>query len=94
MESCGQQQPGAGPPTAPGTALALLPARGLRVEQALQAVELQEPGEDDDAALSHRPPGDVALVGLQEEEVGPFPHPGKVVEPPHVEDVVLQLLGA
>lgn len=85
---------GAGPATAPGTALALPSARGLRVEQALQAVELQEPGEDDDAALSHRPPVDVALVGLQEEGIGPFPHPGEVVEPPHVEDVALQLLGA
>lgn len=33
--------------------LALLPAGGLHVEEALQEVELQDPGEDDDTALSH-----------------------------------------
>lgn len=78
----------------PCPVLALLAARGLRVEKALEEAELQHPGEDDDAALGHRPPVDVVVVGLQEEGVGPFPHPGEVVEAPHVEGVDLQPLDA
>lgn len=66
----------------------------MHIEEALQEVELQHPREDNGAALSHRPPVDIVVVGLQEEGVRCFPHPGKVVEPPHVEDVGLQFLGA
>lgn len=68
--------------------------RALHVEETLQEVKLQDPRENNDAALSHGPPADVVVVGLEEEVIGPFPHPGKVVEPPHVEDVDLQFLNA
>lgn len=64
------------------------------MKEALEEAELQHPGEDNDTALGHGPPVDVVVVGLQEEGVSPFPHPGKVVEAPHVEGVHLQLLDA
>lgn len=64
----------------------------LLLEQTLQEIELQHLGEENGTALNHQPPVDV--VGLQEEGVGCFLHLGEVVEPPHVEDVELQLLGA
>lgn len=69
-------------------------AGALHVEEALQEVKLQHPREDNDAALRHRPAVDVVVVGLEQEGVGPFPHPGEVVEAPHVEDVELQLANA
>lgn len=68
--------------------------RALHTEETLQEVKLQDPREDNDAALSHRPPVDIVVVGLEEEGVSPFPHAGKVVEPPHVEDMDLQFLNA
>lgn len=37
----------------PCPALALLAARGLCVKEALEEVELQHPGEDNDTALGH-----------------------------------------
>lgn len=80
---------------APGGALSAPRLAGaLHVEETLQEVKLQGPREDDDTALRHRPAVDVVVVGLEQEGVGPFPHPGKVVEPPHVEDVELQLANA
>lgn len=62
------------------------------VEESFEDEELQISRQDDDEALSRRPPVDVVEVRHEEIVVLPFPHAGEVIMPPHVEDLILQLL--
>ena len=62
------------------------------MEESFEDEELQVAGQDDDEALSCRPPGDVVEVGQEEVVILPFPHAGKIVMTPHVEDLILEPL--
>lgn len=61
------------------------------IEETLQEIQLQDPRKNNNKALGCWPPVHVVIVWLQKEKVSHFPHAGKVVVSPHVEDVVLYL---
>ena len=67
---------------------------GVCVEEPLQEEQLQEACQDADRALRHGPPRHVVEVREQEIVIRSSPHSGKVVEPPHLVNMSLQLLGA
>lgn len=65
---------------------------GVCVEESFEDEKLQASWQDDDEALGCRPPGDVIEVGQKEVLILSFPHTGKVVMTPHVEDLILEPL--
>lgn len=62
-------------------------------KETFEEVELQVPRGDDQQAEGHRPPCDVAGVGLQQEVVCAPPHAAEAVVAEHVEDVAIHFTG-
>lgn len=54
-----------------------------------QEIQLKDPRKNNNEALGCGPPVHIGVGGLEKEKVSHFPHPGKVVEAPHVENVDL-----
>lgn len=61
------------------------------IEETLQEIQLQDSRKNNNKALSCWPPVHIVIVWLEKEKVSHFPHTGKVVVSPHVEDIVLHL---